>query len=484
MDESSLNIKKVINNQKLRKALALKSHYYFFHIYLSHYVQYATAVFQKEMFAITEDEDIKRAVIVAFRDSAKSTIFSLSYPLWAILGKQQKKFIVLLSQTSNQVKMILKNIRKEIETNDLLRRDFGRLDTEADEWKSNSIVIPRYQARISAFSAGESIRGIRHLNHRPDLIICDDVEDLQSVKTKEMRDKTSQWFQGEVIPTGTKDTKLVIVGNLLHEDSLIVRLKGNIEKKELNGVFKEYPLIDNQDNILWPGKFPNQEAIEVLKKSIGDSIAWSREYLLKIISNAERVVHSKWIHYYDELPKDYSDDLEFIATGIDLAISQKDTADFTAMVSAYFLCDDGKHKIYICPNPINERLTFPQTVERAKELSIIFGKGQQSLLYIEDVGYQRSLIERLNEEGFQAEGVKPRGQDKRSRLALTTALIQNGTILFPKKGAEELIQQLTGFGREKHDDLADAFSLLILRIMEEINEGELEMYIFDLGSEG
>ncbi|MEN9881393.1 MAG: hypothetical protein RLZZ308_576, partial [Candidatus Parcubacteria bacterium] len=34
-------------------------------------------------------------------------------------------------------------------------------------------------------------------------------------------------------------------------------------------------------------------------------------------------------------------------------------------------------------------------------------------------------------------------------------------VKFPKQGCEELIEQLVGFGVEKHDDLADAFSLLV-----------------------
>jgi hypothetical protein len=57
--------------------------------------------------------------------------------------------------------------------------------------------------------------------------------------------------------------------------------------------------------------------------------------------------------------------------------------------------------------------------------------------------------------------------DKRSRLALTTHLIQTGRILFPRHGAEELINQIVNFGVEKHDDLADAFSILILNCIEE-----------------
>jgi len=37
--------------------------------------------------------------------------------------------------------------------------------------------------------------------------------------------------------------------------------------------------------------------------------------------------------------------------------------------------------------------------------------------------------------------------------------------LFPEKGCEELIDQLIGFGKEKHDDLADAFAMLVIKII-------------------
>jgi hypothetical protein len=65
------------------------------------------------------------------------------------------------------------------------------------------------------------------------------------------------------------------------------------------------------------------------------------------------------------------------------------------------------------------------------------------------------------------EGVKIGSTDKRTRLALTTHLIRNGNILFPRQGCEQLIEQMVGLGIEKHDDLADAFSILINQIMKE-----------------
>lgn len=453
-------VRKMIDDPNFRLKLVTDSHYWFMHFYFPHYVTYPTSEFQKEIFQLTESSN-RTVAITAFRGSGKSTICTLSYPIWAILGKQQKKFVIILSQTQRQARQHLMNLKRELESNSLLLRDLGPFHEEQDEWGGYSLVIPKYGARITAASAEQSIRGLRHMNHRPDLIIADDIEDLQSTKTKEGRDKIYDWLLGDVIPAGDRNTRLIVVGNLLHEDSVIMRLKSSMEEGGIDGVFRAYPIVGAENKILWPGKYPTLEEVKKEKRKIGNEAAWHREYLLHIISNSERVVHPEWIQYYKELPN--KEHLRFTATGIDLAISQKETANFTSMVSANIYGYSEDLRIYILSNPVNERLTFPQTVDRIKLLSKSLGEGAQSHMYIEEVSYQRSLIEQLNRDGYHAEGVKLHGQDKRARLALTTAMIQNGQILFPEKGVKELIQQLTGFGVERYDDLADAFSLLVLK---------------------
>ncbi len=373
--------------------------------------------------------------------------------------------LIILGILINFVSLFLVN------ENELVQYQSSIFDYIApDEWGSNSIVISKYGARITVASTEQSIRGLRHGEYRPDLVICDDVEDLNSVKTREGRDKTFQWLVGEVLPIGDQGTKIVIVGNLLHEDSLLMRLKQGIENQKLNGKFFAYPLLGKDNEIAWKDKFPSQIDVEKLRSSIGTDSAWYREYLLRIISDAERLVHPEWIAYYDKSPSERANGFRFIATGVDLAISQKDSADFTAMVSAKIFGQKDDLRVYILPFPINKRLSFPETFEQAKNLSENLGNGLYTMLYIEDVGYQQSLIQHLQGNNIPAVGVKVSGQDKRARLALITHLIKQGKILFPKKGAEELIQQLTGFSIEKHDDLADAFSLLILKIQEMDNK--------------
>lgn len=460
-------IRKIVTDKKIRRAIAKESHRHFFSIYLSHYLKHQTAPFQQAMFSITENNSIKSTVMVAFRGSAKSTIMTLSYSIWAILGKQQKKFVVILSQTQRQARQHLTNLKQELESNKLLRSDLGPFEEQKDEWGSYSLVIPKYGARISAASSEQSIRGLRHGQHRPDLIICDDIEDLDSVRTQESRDKTYDWLTGDVIPAGDQNTKLIVVGNLLHEDSLMMRLKQDIKEDRFDGIYREYPFMDKENNILWKSKFPDQQAIENERRKIGSELSWQREYMLKIISNAERVIHPEWIHYYNKLPdiKDEKNEYRYAVTAIDLAISLKDKANFTAMLSARVFGWGKNIKIYILPYPVNERLNFPETVKKVKEVSRALGNGIPTKLYIEEVGYQKALVDELKKELYPAEGVPVHGQDKRARLYLTTTPLQAGNILFPREEINTLIQQLIGFGVERYDDLSDAFAMLIGEIM-------------------
>ena len=459
-------IKKMMAVHAIRAAIVKRSHLWFFSFYFGHYMIYETAPFQLEMFRLTEDETAKMVVIVAFRGSAKSTIMTTSYPLWAILGKQQKKFVVILGQTQQKAQQYLLNIKRELESNELLKKDLGPFQEERNQWGAQALVIPKFNAKIATGSVEQSIRGIRHGPHRPDLIIVDDIEDLTSVKTREGREAAYTWLTGDIIPAGDRNTKFIVVGNLLHEDCVVRHLQRNIEDGKTTGISKEFPLLDETGKSLWPGKFPTEAEVEQERNKVMDERAWQREYLLRIIPEEDQVVHPDWIHYYDELPSKNNDEYQYTYTGVDLAISDKDTADYTAMVSAQVHGYEDNMKIYILPNPVNERLDFPQTRERIKDLSKTLGGGTASPIFIEDVGYQAALIQELEREGYPAEGVKLHGQDKRARLVITTHLIKNGQILFPRQGAELLIQQLTGFGVERHNDLVDAFTILIRKVID------------------
>lgn len=455
----------IFSNRDVRIAITAKSHMMFFATYFPSYMQYEISDLHRDLFNITEQTGNPLSVVMAFRGSAKSTIMTMSYPIWAIVGEQQKKFVVIASQTQYQARVHLMNIKRELESNELLANDLGPFVEQREEWGGSSLYIPKYNARITAISTEQSVRGIRHGSKRPDLIIADDVEDAQSVKTKEGRNKTFDWYTGEIIPAGDTGTKRIVVGNLLHEDSLLMRLKTLIENDEIDGTFCEWPIVKN-GKITWPGKYPSMIAVTKQQREIASRIAWEREYMLHLVADDDQIISRKMLHYYDTVPTKLSGSYARIIVGVDLAISQNDKADFTAILIIDVRGRGDNQRMYILPNPINKRLQFQATVNQLKAISNLYDYPR---LYVEKTAYQASVVEVLENDSFNVRGVSPQA-DKRSRLSMISSRIERGSILFPKKGAEELIGQLIGFGVERHDDLVDALTIAVLEFIREDKE--------------
>lgn len=471
-----------LNNDKhFRKALARELHFWFFVKYLWRHMSYPFAPFHREIFRLTEQKDHPLAVVVAFRNSGKTTIGSLSLPIWSIVS-ERKRFVLIVSKTEQQVRQILYNIRAEFEGNLDLIADFGPFNT-GDTWNEQSIVIPGYNARITGISAEQSLRGLKHLEQRPDLIIIDDVEDLDSVRSYETREKRYRWFKSEVLPAGSDDCFIFIVGNILHEESLISRLKEEIEKKEIKGIYREFPIVRN-DVPLWPARFSNLAAIEDLKLKIGDNRAFRSEYLLEVTSEYDQVVRREWIRRYVKLPEEDPSIvpekliLFMTATGVDPAISLANHADYTAMVTARIYLagnvnDCGNNfYVFIMPGLVNERLTVTQIVGKAKyleELTYPIRNEGSHHFFVEDAGQQKAIIEPMLDSGLVVTGVKTEGLDKEARLMLAADHMERGRVFFPTKGTEDLEDQLLNFGHMRHDDLADAFSTLIRQARKEVD---------------
>ena len=276
-------IKKMLADRKLRRAVTRRSHDWFFSFFLGHYVDSPMALFHKEMFKLAENQKNRLTVVMAFRGSGKSTVMNLSCTLWSILGTPQKKFVLIVSKTQSQAKNHLQNIRDELQRNELLKQDLGPFESDDTNWGMSSLVLPLMGARITAASREQSMRGIRFGQHRPDLIIVDDVEDFASVESKSDREATYQWLMNEVIPVGGNKTKVIVLGNLLHEDSLLMRLWKDILQTRINGVFRSYPFLDDLGQVLWPGKYDTQEKIDALELSTPDEKTWKRDYLLRYI---------------------------------------------------------------------------------------------------------------------------------------------------------------------------------------------------------
>ncbi len=429
------------------------------------------ADFQWELCKILPDRELRFLEIIGFRGSAKSTLSSLAFPLYAGLEQPEVyPFIIPIGDTGQQAALNIANIKNELETNELLRFDYGIVPEKKkfknptptlesdEEWQAKNMLLNngvRYLAR----SRGQKVRGLKHRQFRPKLITADDPEDLRWVKKRENRDETEKWYRGEVMPAGDRDTRYILIGNYLHENALMARMKKS-------GLFRviEIPLIDPETHLCaWPAKYPTIESLRAQKKEAGLA-AWNREYLLKAVPDEGQPVRPEDINYYDELPRINKGRT---GHGIDLAISEKKTADYTAMVDGtvfYDANDAGRPHIYVRPNPFHQKCDLSiLEVEMLRQQRAVPGEGH--VFFVEAVGYQKVAINDMERKGINVVSLVPI-TDKRARLEVVVPYIKNGTILFPREGADELLTEIVHFGSEAHDDLVDALVYMILGLME------------------
>lgn len=283
-------IQAVINDTNVRTALVYQNHEAFCSIYLRRHLKYEFAYFHKEMFRITEAYQHKLNVFMAFRGSGKSTILNLSNALWSITGKHQKKFVLIVSKTRVQSQSHFDNIKQELEENELLKNDLGPFQVTKEDWGAYTIEIPKYRAKIMCIGALQNIRGLKYRDHRPDLIICDDIEDITSFTENDKINLLYEWFMGELLSIGDETTNIVVLGNLLSPSSILIRLYQAIKHNEMAGIFRAYPLLDDRNRILWSEKYPNAQAIKEVERGLPGPRKWdlwtvfSREYLLDMSS--------------------------------------------------------------------------------------------------------------------------------------------------------------------------------------------------------
>lgn len=438
--------KKIIDDSSFRRSLARQSLSWFSHIYLAHYIKLKTPEFHFDIYKNLEDESKKFIEVIGFRDSAKSTISMLIYVLWCAIFKK-KNFIVIISETRDQIKAHISAIIRELESNPLLIRDFGQFQRN-DDWTATNILLPN-GVRIMARSVGQKVRGLRHLEYRPDLIVADDVEDTKKVRVKENRDKIWEWFNSEIVPMASGNSRIIVLGNMLHNDSFVVRLKKRILNERIGEVL-EYPLIKEGTN-LWPEKYPD---VELAKKQVGLR-AFDREYLLRVLPSEGQIVKENQILDWEGLPEK----IKAIAIFCDPAISEKQSADYTA-IDVCLLGEDRKFYNYLSYQAhINFHATKTKIKAVYNDIKLFFEK-IPILVGVEDVAYQKALIQELQREYLLPVRAVKRLDDKKARLEILTPLFESGRVLFAKN-QDELKNQILSFTeegyKEEHDDLFDAF---------------------------
>ena len=446
----------------------------------------------------------KQSVVCATRGIGKSTI-ARSKAAKAICYAD-KSFIVYLGKSSTHAEMQTENLKKDLmskEIKDVWGSIKAKTPGDIDEsWSKKSWVAMvgelcpcGYTVRglcpqcggvgnahytlVFPRGAGQQVRGILWKspdgkNHRPDLIIVDDLEDSEFVDSEEWRNKTKEWFFSDVILSPSridKDWEIFYIDTLKHEDSLMAML---LDASDWD---HEIVAICGEDYKSKAPDFMSDEEIEKMVTSYrekGMMDVFAREIMCMPISRADAEFKASMFRYYEESSKEFREALLRLANVliIDPAKTSKHTSGETGLVIWGF---DYRANMLYLRFASGERLRQDEMWDRAMQLIVeykIWAVG------IEDTGlgeFATAPLENIlmkNGIHVPVEGLKARRggrlkdasgfeAGKIQRIKALSGYYMKGLIKHNKVGIGPYELQLLGFPRSKRWDMIDAAAYII-----------------------
>ena len=412
--------------------------------------------------------------IAAPRGSAKTTVLGLGYALHQLVFKQ-RRFMVYISNTFKQSTMMLSTLKQELKENERLVRDFKIEITKDAEDVTIFRHLDGFETMVICLGADQmgNIRGRKFGAYRPDLIIGDDIENDELVRSPERRLKLVEDFDNAVVPAGDIDTQFIIIGTILHDDSLLAKLMSKDQYKEYTKVFFQglYKDPDTKEFFsLWAEKFsvdwllsyrkdkPHTFAREIQNdpSASGTEEIQKKDFRYWRIDNMNALMFDQEGNIKSKVPLASCK----AAIACDLAWEDKQESDYSVILPAYLtpqsdiLVDD-----YICKKGLRpdefEEIIF--TME--ERLNAITGS-------VVPIGFEKAKLEKVARWFLkQAMRVRNRylvlkdllwGKEKIERIVTRLQPRYSQHTLYHKHGMGDLELQLVRIRSSAHDDLADA----------------------------
>lgn len=412
----------------------------------------------QQIFAALDNDSFQRVVIAAPRGFGKSSWASVAYPAKRMLFRE-KKFVVPISCTSTQAVMQSEDLKRELISNREISSLFGSIKAEGREntfskemWEASfgAMVVPR--------GAGQQVRGIRYGRHRPDLIIGDDLEDAESVKSDEQRKKLQEWFFADVCNSVDRgsDWKIVVIGTVLHEDALLVKL---LEDPTWHSI--HLSICDDELRSNWP-EFISDEEVKALYASFvsqGLSDTFFREYRNMPISTIDAVFRAELFKYYEPSELYDNKNISYYVI-VDPAKTTKLQSADSAIVC--WGVDKAKHQLFF--HDCESGKFYPDELYD-KTLRMV-QRHQARVLGVEVTSLNEFITQPIKNE-MRVRGIFPtfvelKARDKKeNRIAAIAPYYRLGYIHHNKNVSAKLEQQLLGFPRSRLWDVMDAAAYIV-----------------------
>ena len=488
----------------LRKELGRKSLLAFAKTYFKHYCTLDFAPFQLELIKDLEKALLERGrqlAVAAPRGNAKSSLVSLMYILWCACYKLEP-CIVIFSSTKDQSEKLLTHVKDELSSNKELIKDFPEVCVPPNpRWRKDEIITKNgVNIRISSVEHG--IRGMRYKEHRPTLIILDDVESEKTAKSREGRENVLDWFSKLVLNLGSDKTNYIVVGTILHFDSLLANLTSKeievfpgFERKKYKSVIqwakrqdlwdqwsRYYCSKDNYDKktgpkaakkffsknskimlegaeVLWPEK-ENYYDLMVIREQKGEfSFASEKQNEPKDPSTLS-IDMNKVVWWDEKFPTiedlvTYLDKDLLVLGAIDPSVGKNDRSDYSAIITG-FVHMKTKY-IYVVDADIG-RWELDFLVKRI----CFHHKTRRYAGFVYEANASQAWLGNTLKKEPDSPPIEPviNSNGKEGRVLQLICYLQQGRVQLSKR-LTELNRQLSSYPNGAHDDGVDALAMLV-----------------------
>jgi predicted phage terminase large subunit-like protein len=476
----------------------------------------AAPQFHREICDIIDDvSEVRRnakVAVAAPRGHAKSSYLSKASPLREAVFRK-RKYMIIISETPSVSTGNLEWLANQLRSNAKLRADFGPLlspkqqvnpsdnNSEFIAWEPEGVEGKRQLTLIQAASTGQALRGRNWNGSRPDMVICDDLEDIRTnAATAEQRDKLKSWFSQTVMPLGDpkgERTAFIYMGTIVHVEAL---LNNVIHKRaDFKSTLYKALIADPERMDLWEqcraiylddAKIPEERAEEARafyhanreEMNRGAGVLWPE------VQTIWRLMTWKWDEgskafntEYQNTPLDeesqifvpdnlrkYDDSDLFDAQGRpipldyyafwDVAAGKSSRSDYNAIVT---IARDKRSGVIYVIDAWAKKCKAHEALDVAVDKIADF---RPKLFAVETIGVgfdmYRQLTEKLAKNRVFGSRIKPvahHDRKKDERIESMEPLCESGFLRF-RKEQRLLFEQLEQFPSGSFDDLPDALS--------------------------
>lgn len=400
--EKEKRIKKLLGNY------AEFSKYYF-----PNYTTAEFAKFQLDFAKQIINNDTIYAVGAWAREHAKSVNSGLFTALFLVFNGKVKNML-LVSNSEDKAKELLAPIWLNLEFNHRLINDFG-VQKGYRHWEEGKFITTK-GVSFRALGAGQSPRGSRNEEKRPDFILIDDIDIDEESRNQARIDRKFEWIEQALFPamsiSGSK--RFVFIGNIISKNSIIVKAS------KVADFYQQVNILDKQGKPSWSERYTLEDVNYMLSKI--SYASGQKEYFNNPISEGSVFKELK----YDKIPP--LSKFKFLVCYTDPSFKDSAKNDYKATVLVGEI-----NGVYYIIKAFVEQTTTAKMIQWHKDLQLFVGEKTTIYYYIESNFLQDIFLDefRKNAPEINIQGDDRKKPDKFTRIeANLEPLNRTGRLVF------------------------------------------------------